>query len=92
MNICRIDRKCDTFSKSVSIEERVWKVFGGNGVDDFFVPPFCSPIGANDTFSRSLSILKSISDTTGCLIISSRDGIFVVRVISDENSSSRLLI
>jgi hypothetical protein len=36
INICRIDRICDTSSRSVSIDERIRNTFVGNADDDLF--------------------------------------------------------
>ena len=37
INICRIDRICDTSSNSVSIDERIRNTFVGNADDDLFI-------------------------------------------------------
>ena len=86
MNICRIDRICDTSNNSVRIDERIRKIFVGN-TDDFFVPSI---------IVESLPILsivaRSNADTTGCLFLPSTPGTSTVCLISEEKSSRRVLI
>jgi len=89
MNICRIDRICDTSSNSVSIDERIRNTFVGNADDVRLISTLGGPV-VDDSVPILLIVAKSNADTTGCLIILSTDGKSAVCLISVENSSRRV--
>jgi hypothetical protein len=91
INICRIDRICDTSSNSVRIDERIRNILVGNADDVRLVSTFDGPVVV-DSLLILVTVAKSNAETIGCLIKLSTDGKSAVCLISDENSSRRLLI
>jgi hypothetical protein len=93
INICRIDRICDTSSNSVSIDERIRNIFVGNADDDLFISTLCfdAIVCEDDSLAILFIDVNSLLDITGCSMISVIDSILAVCFISDENSSKRLV-
>jgi hypothetical protein len=89
INICRIDRICDTSSNSVNIDERIRNTLVGNGDDERLVSTFDGPVVV-DSLPILLTVAKSNAETTGCLMRLSTDGKSAVCLISVENSSRRV--
>lgn len=90
MNICRIERICDTSSNSVNIDERIRNTLLGNGV--FFASTFTGVVVVDVSRLSLLIVAKSKAGTTCCLLTVSSSGTSAVFLISEENSSRRVPI